>query len=365
VTVTKRWTVAGRAVLSASALVILAAVPELLATTAPSTRAYLIAGVVALLIVWLWFWWSAIDSPNPLTATIAVGLMIVILASLSYLAPPGRDGLLLAALAAGTAFRTRQAAFWVVGVALLAGGIQLAHGSSPLVAAGAAVNDFVVGVVSIGGRLLFITNRLLVRAQDEMAQLAVAEERLRVARDLHDVLGQNLTLAVLKSELVARDLPLDTPTALRQTQAEVAASLRQALDDVRSVVAGYRRTDLRTELAAARSALAAANIELSVSDELGAVPAVQDAVLAWALRESVTNVVRHSRSKSCAIRLRRETVSAVLEVADDGLGAIAHQNGSGLAGIAERAVAVGGSLSANRIEDRGFQVRVSVPVPQA
>jgi two-component system sensor histidine kinase DesK len=365
VTVTKRWTVAGRAVLSASALVILTAVPELLVTTAPSTRAYLIAGVVALLIVWLWFWWSAIDSPNPLTPTIAVGLMIVSLASLSYVAPPGRDGLLLAALAAGATFRTRQAAFWVVGVALLAGGIQLAHGSSPLVAVGAAVNDFVVGAVSIGGRLLFTTNRLLVRAQDEMAQLAVAEERLRVARDLHDVLGQNLTLAVLRSELVARDLPPDTPTSLRQTQAEVAASLRQALDDVRSVVAGYRSTDLRTELAAARSALAAANIELKVSDELGAVPAVQDAVLAWALRESVTNVVRHSRSKSCVIRLRRETVSAVLEVADDGLGAIAHKNGSGLTGIAERTAAVGGSLSANRTDDRGFQVRVSVPVPQA
>src|SRR5579859_2630567 len=152
--VTTRWTVAGRAVLSASALVILAAVPELLATSSSSTRAFLIAGVVALLVLWPWFWWSAIDSANPLTATIAVGLIVVILASLSYLAPPGRDGLLLAALATGAAFRTRQAAFVVVGIALLAGGIQLAHGSSPLVAVGAVVNDLVVGVVSIGGRLL-------------------------------------------------------------------------------------------------------------------------------------------------------------------------------------------------------------------
>jgi len=363
--VTSRWMLTGRVVLSASALVILAAVPDILSAADQLTRAALVAGIVVFIIAWVFFWWSAIDSANRVVTVVAVAALTAVLASLTYIAPPGRDGLLLAALAAGAAFEVRRATLVVVAIALLASTVQLMHGGSGFGAAGAAVNDVIVGAVAIGGRLLFTTNRLLVQARDDIERLAVNEERLRLARDLHDLLGQNLTLAILKSELVARDLPADAPTELRQTQGELAAALRQALDDVRSAVAGYRRTDIYTELAAARSAISTAGIELTIDDQRGTLPTIQDGVLAWALRESITNVIRHSGARRCIVRLRREHVSATLEVQDDGPGEGHRQNGSGLAGIAERVAAVGGSFEAAPIGGDGFRVRVSVPLPEA
>lgn len=363
--VTNRWVLTGRVVLSASAIVILAAVPDIFGAAAQSTRAALLAGIVVFMLSWVFFWWSAIDSPNRVVTVVAVAVLTAVLASLTYIAPPGRDGLLLAALAAGAAFEARRAPFVVIAIALLAGTVQLMHGGSTFGAAGATVNDLVVGVVAIGGRLLLTTNRSLVRARDDIERLAINEERLRLARDLHDLLGQNLTLAILKSELVARDLPSDAPAKLRQTQTELAAALRQALDDVRSAVAGYRRTNLDTELAAARSALSAAGIALTFDDQVGALPTIQDGVLAWTLRESITNVIRHSGARRCEVRLRREHVSATLEVQDDGQGGGHRQNGSGLAGIAERVARVGGSFQASPIGADGFRVRASVPLPEA
>jgi two-component system, NarL family, sensor histidine kinase DesK len=363
--VTSRWTIAGRIVLSASALVILAGVPDILGTSAPATRAALLVGIGALVPVWLFFWWSAIDSANRVAAVASVAAVTVVLAWLTYIATPGRDGLLLAALAAGAAFEARRAGYAVVAIAFLAGVVQLLHGGSSLFAAGAILNDLVVGAAAIGGRLLLTTNRSLVRARDEIARLAINQERLRFARDVHDLLGQNLTLAILKSELVARDLPADTPAALRKAQTDVSVALRQALDDVRSAVAGYRRIDLQGELAAARSALSTAGIELTVDDQVGALPAVQDGVLAWVLRESVTNVIRHSGAQQCVVRLRREQVRATLDVDDDGRGGEHLRDGSGLAGISERLAAVGGSFEALALRGGGFTVRASVPLPQA
>src|SRR5205814_1123840 len=119
--------------------------------------------------------------------------------------------------------------------------VQLAHGGTSLTAVGGVVNDVLVGVAAMGGRLLLSTNRQLLRARDEIAALAVDEERLRLARDLHDLLGQDLTLAVLRSELAARDLPSGTPDAVRELLAETSAMVRKSLDDVRAAVAGFRR----------------------------------------------------------------------------------------------------------------------------
>jgi two-component system sensor histidine kinase DesK len=353
----------GRILVSASALVILAPLPEVLAGTPSVTRAALLAGAAAFAVLWLWFWWGAIDSRSPAAAPLTVALMTVLLAFLTYLAPPGRDALLLAALAAGAAFEARRAAAVVAALALLVGAVQIIHGAQPPAAVGLAVNALVVGAAGIGGRLLLVTNRELTRARDEIAQLAVAEERLRFARDLHDLLGQDLTLAVLKSELAARDLPEDTPAPVRALHAEVAAAVRKALDDVRAAVAGYRRPDLEAELAAARSALEAAGVELSVEDGLGALPPMQENALAWVLRESVTNVLRHSRARRCVVRLRRENLSAVLDVEDDGRGGVRDREGNGIRGIAERVAALGGSCEASANDGRGYRVRVSVPLP--
>jgi len=362
---TVRWTTVGRLLVSASALVILAPLPEVLTSTPSGTRAVVLAGATAFTALWLWFWWGAIDSRSRAAAPLAVALMTVLLGSLTYLAPPGRDGLLLAGLAAGAAFEARRAVPVVAALALLVGAVQVIHGAQLPSAVGLAVNALVVGAAGIGGRLLLVTNQELTRARHEIAQLAVGEERLRFARDLHDLLGQDLTLAVLKSELAARDLPEDTPPPVRALQAEVAAAVRKALDDVRAAVAGYRRPDLETELAAARSALEAAGVDLTVEDGLGELPPMQENALAWVLRESVTNVLRHSRARRCVVRLRRENMSAVLDVEDDGHGSVRDRGreGSGIRGITERVAALGGSCEASANDGRGYRVRASVPLP--
>jgi two-component system, NarL family, sensor histidine kinase DesK len=348
-----------------AALVIFAALPEVLTSTPAPARTALLAGAATFAVVWPWFWWRAIDSPVPAAAPLAVALMTALLAFLTALAPPGRDGLLLAALAAGAGLKARRAVPAVVAIALLAGAIQVVHGTHPLTALGGAVNDLVVGAAGIGGRLLLVTNHELARARDEIAQLAISEERLRFARDIHDLLGQDLTLAVLKSELVARELPDNTPAPVRALQVEVAAAVRQALDDVRAAAAGYRRLAIRTELEAARSALAAAGIDLDVQDRLGALPPVHEDALAWVVRESVTNVLRHSRAHRCVVRLTQEERNAQLSVEDDGRGHVPEDGrGSGLRGVAERVAALGGSFDASRPDGGGYRLHVSVPLPR-
>jgi two-component system sensor histidine kinase DesK len=364
VVITRGWLALGRALLTVSPLVVVAPALSVIAGAAPVERAISLIGLLAFVALWVWFWWFGVDAPRPVATAAGVLLLAVMLGVPTALAPPGRDALLFAALAAGAGLRTRPAAAAVAAIAIVAGAIQLAHGVAPLPALGTAVNDLVVGVAGMGGRLLLITNRELASARDEIAVLAVNEERLRLARDLHDLLGQDLTLAVLKSELVARDLPADAPDAIRELAVEVAASVRRSLDDLRAAVAGFRQLRLGAELASARSGLTAAGIELSVESRLGEVPVDREEALAWALREAVTNVIRHSGARRCAVVLRRVDSTAQLEVADDGVGAAAGTGdaGSGLRGIAERLAALGGSLEAVPGDGDGYRLRVSVPL---
>jgi two-component system, NarL family, sensor histidine kinase DesK len=364
VVITRGWLVLGRALLTVSPLVVVAPALSVIASAAPAQRGVSLVGLVAFVALWAWFWWFGVDSPRPAAAPAGVLLLAVMLGVLTALAPPGRDALLFAALAAGAGLRTRPGGAAVAAIAILAGAIQLAHGIAPLPALGTAVNDLVVGVAGMGGRLLLVTNRELASARDEIAVLAVNEERLRMARDLHDLLGQDLTLAVLKSELVARDLPGDTPAAIRDLTVEVAATVRKSLDDLRAAVAGFRQLRLGAELASARSGLTAAGIDLSVESRLGEVPVDREEALAWALREAVTNVIRHSRARRCAVVLWRVDSTALLEVADDGVGAAAGagDTGSGLRGIEERLAVLGGSLDAAPGDASGYRLRVSVPL---
>ena len=133
----------------------------------------------------------------------------------------------------------------------------------------------------------------------ELARVAVAGERLRIARDLHDLLGQSLSLITLKAELSRRMLDTDTTSAARE-MAELEAVARQSLSDVREAVAGYRQPDLVAELGAARQLLAAAGLSCQISTPADlSLPADVDTVLAWTVREGITNVVRHARA-TCA-----------------------------------------------------------------
>ncbi|MFB7081208.1 sensor histidine kinase [Streptomyces sp. NPDC056308] len=228
------------------------------------------------------------------------------------------------------------------------------------------------GFAMTGVRQLIRTTVQLREARATVAQLAANEERLRLARDLHDLLGHSLSLITLKSELAGRMLP-DHPEQAAAQVADIEQVSRQALVDVRSAVTGYRRPTLPGELAGARTALAAAGIAADVPaeapDDLSEKP---EEVLAWALREAVTNVVRHSEARHCRVTLApRQTLDGrVLEltVADDGVGAAGTKPGNGLTGITERLATVDGTLTtrtggpgAGSGSGKGFTLTLSVP----
>ncbi|MFF9346156.1 sensor histidine kinase [Streptomyces sp. NPDC014734] len=230
------------------------------------------------------------------------------------------------------------------------------------------------GFSMTGVRQLIRTTIELREARATVAQLAANEERLRLARDLHDLLGHSLSLITLKSELAGRMLPAHPEQAAAQV-ADIEHVSRQALADVRGAVTGYRRPTLPGELAGARTALAAAGIVADVPAEAPAdVPGEPEEVLAWALREAVTNVVRHSGARRCTVDLTaRQTLDGeVLEltVADDGAGAAGSEPGNGLTGLSERLAAVGGTLttrtgtsrSGASASGRGFVLALSVPL---
>jgi two-component system, NarL family, sensor histidine kinase DesK len=210
-----------------------------------------------------------------------------------------------------------------------------------------------------GTRYLVSVNAELSEARDELARNAVAEERLRFARDLHDLLGHSLSLIALKSELAGRLAERD-PVRARQEMADVEATARQALAEVRDAVSGYRQVSLAQALAEARSALSAAGIALSAPAVPATLPAAVDAVLGWVVREATTNVLRHSRARVVTVGILPGANDVTLVVTDDGRGGDGPW-GTGLAGLAERVEALGGRLEAGPALGGGFRLAAAVP----
>jgi two-component system sensor histidine kinase DesK len=229
-----------------------------------------------------------------------------------------------------------------------------------------ATGSIVLTIVSIGALMIAFSrqiqaNRELRAAEDELARLAVTEERLRIARDLHDLLGHTLSVIALKSELAEKLVRRDAERAAKEL-GEVQAVTRGALAQVRDAVHAYRQLALDDALDGARTALAAAGIDCRLEAEELALPADVAAVLAWAVREATTNVVRHSGARNCEIRVHADSGTAEVEVEDDGAGPAPSRPGSGLAGLAERAALVHGRLDAGMRPGGGFRLRLTVPL---
>ena len=225
-----------------------------------------------------------------------------------------------------------------------------------------------LGLDMIGMARMGSAIRELHTTRRELARLQVEEERLRLARDLHDLLGQTLSMITLKSEL-ARHLVTEEPDRCVQELSEIERVARQTLREVREAVAGYRQPQLSSELEGARQLLEAAGIDLKLEPLIEALPPETSAVLAWTVREGVTNVIRHSHAQHCLIRLTQENGRACAEVINDG-DVLPHAEsatgqGFGLAGLRERVSALGGHLEVGLLTLSGtehFRVYVELPL---
>lgn len=234
----------------------------------------------------------------------------------------------------------------------------------------AGITAFLVIVIG-GGNIYFAgqyrAHRALREAQEENARLAALAERERIARDLHDVLGHTLSVIALKAELAGRLLAHGSDEGRERARAEIAEvelTARAALAEVREVVVGYRARGLAAEMEAARRALHAAGVRLLIQAPapLPALPAAQETVLALALREAVTNIVRHARATECRLVLAGAGGRWSLEVQDNGSQSTVHEQfreGSGLRGMRERVEALGGTVALNAAA--GMRVLVELP----
>ncbi len=267
-----------------------------------------------------------------------------------------------AAAGAPFAFRPRQAVtviLTILGLEVLSFGLS----NIPLPYRYWAYFPGVVFAPILGGINIFEAekdraNARLRRAHDEVEHLATIAERERIARDLHDLLGHTLSVITLKSELASKLAVTDSERAARE-MVEVTRVSRQALREVREAVRGYRSRGLPGELTVAKEMLGAAGLKVEHhTQDLELTPAAEGA-LALALREAVTNVVRHAGATRCTVRLTQEGGAVRLTVEDDGRGK-RQEDGAGLCGMRERAVALGGSLSVESLA-RGTRLVLTLP----
>lgn len=265
-------------------------------------------------------------------------------------------------IAAGRALPTRSATWLVLIVTAAAAGFGWFTGGVDHLLSLLGVG--VVGFGAIAVSRLIVTNNELREAREEIARLAVAEERLRFARDLHDLVGHNLSLITLKSELAGR-LVRSAPDRAEAEIGDVERVARKALDEVREVVAGYRQPTLADELDGARELLVAAGIGCQIERDAEPLPLSLDATLGWVVREGVTNVIRHSRARHCLIRIRHDGSVIRVEVTDDGLGGCAPSargTGNGLVGLTERVAGYGGQFTVGPLAAGGFRLCAALPL---
>jgi two-component system sensor histidine kinase DesK len=260
--------------------------------------------------------------------------------------------LILASAAAGIVSGLRHEGFW----------------STTSLSYGTFLSGLVVSVIIT----LFQAVAQLKATRQELARSAVAEERLRFSRDLHDLLGHTLSVVVVKSEAARRLAPRDLEAALAQV-ADIEAVGRQALTEIREAVTGYREGSLSTELDRARSALTASDIDVVVQESGPPLPPQTEALLGWVVREGVTNVVRHSSASRATIELRTGGGHAHLTITDNGVGPASAgapdlqpptRTGTGLRGLTERLAAAGGSLASGPASGGGFRVAAVLPVEE-
>jgi two-component system sensor histidine kinase DesK len=265
------------------------------------------------------------------------------------------------AIAAGFGFAWRRAIVGVVAVTALAAAVGAITGADPIWFAIVLPVTFLTGLGMISINQMVNSYREVRMAREETARLAVTEERLRFARDLHDLLGHSLSVIVLKSELAGRLMEASPERAAAELR-DIERVAREALREVREAVGGYRKPGLGQEVDGAREALAAAGIEVTLDRRAPTLPPPVEGVLAWAVREGCTNVLRHSHARRVRVSLETQDGAALLEMVDDGGGSLGESGGSGLRGLRERVEARGGRVDFGTRAGGGFRLAVRVPL---
>jgi two-component system sensor histidine kinase DesK len=334
-----------------------------------SGRGLTVAGVVTVMAIYLYLFaryrrGRARPARYGLVLTVLLVCLYVLSLTLTLASGP-EWGFLFTYCVAPTALSAHKR--WVpaivVGTTALAGVASALSGATGGNLLGLVVSTAGVGLLMLVMRDLRARNEELSCARAELARLAVAQERQRFARDLHDLLGHSLSVIALKAELAGRLLPERADNAAREVS-ELEQVARAALGEVREAVSGYRQLTIDGELGGARMALSAAGIEADIRRDAFDLPDEAEAVLAWAVREGATNVLRHSRAQRCRLSFRRTETGAELEVLDDGIGAASGADiaGNGLAGLAERAQALHGRVLAGPQPSGGYRLAVEVPM---
>lgn len=326
-----------------------------------------LAAVVAIYaLIYAWYCLAGHRLRARLIPVATVASLTILAVALDHLAGEAdNNNFLIALLVAGFALPTRRAliAFFLVAATMIGEGILLARlPAAQLILQLVLILPSVAlfGGGAMGLRYLLTTLAQLRAARAEIAQHAADRERSRIARDLHDLLGHNLSLITLKGELATRLLP-EGALGVDEVRDMLGLS-RQALEQVRNAVSGYRQPTLATELMAARVALRAAGVELGIQQDVGALDRDTEAVLGWVIREGCTNVIRHSGAKHCHVHLTREPGHLKIEVTNDGWRVPQAPAGNGLRGLEERLSALGGTLEASALPTAGFRLLATLPV---
>ncbi len=194
----------------------------------------------------------------------------------------------------------------------------------------------------------------------ELARVAVADERVRFARDLHDLLGHTLSVIVVKAQVARRAASTD-PAAAAGHSADIERIGREALGEIRQAVQGYRSPTLDAELARASATLRTVGIDVEVRTGHGELSPEEDEMLGWVVREGVTNVIRHARARRAVIATSTDGTGSRVVIEDDGVGpGPGPSDGSGLAGLRERAQRAGGRLEVSA-DGAGFRLAAVIP----
>ncbi|MEU2712214.1 histidine kinase [Streptomyces sp. NPDC007205] len=242
----------------------------------------------------------------------------------------------------------------------------------PTIESGPLYGAYILISIALGGLVIYGLTRLtdLVRqlhdTREQLARMAVTQERLRFARDLHDLLGYSLSTITLKGELVSRLIPTRPEVAADETTSLLLVA-RQALADVRLVSRGYRDMSLRDEAESAAQVLMSADVRTEVDVQVDRLHPVVDTVLATALREGVTNILRHSKAEVCTIKATSGTETVLLTllndgVANEGVPDTRSAGGSGLGNLRTRLTGIGGELTAGVDEEGMFRLVARAPL---